>query len=129
MFGFRIDYGPLTVRQSAILNISYPLIGLIFFAMVGGLYLWRLHHFPHAVATIESVWNAETHGRNGTTVITMAELTFARTSPKGETIPCKYTFRIGKPDDGFKVGDKLEVVPATGTCQRADIIGRSIIVR
>jgi len=108
-----------------LLNVLLPLIGLVFFALAGSIYRWRLHHFPHAVATIEAVWDVESRHRGRTSIITMAELSFTRTSPKGEAIPCRYTARIGKPQDGFNVGDTLEIVPATGTCQRADIIGKS----
>ncbi|WP_037075096.1 hypothetical protein [Rhizobium mesoamericanum] len=103
---------------------SFPLIGLVICIAILGLYLWRLHHFEHSVATIEAVWEEEV-SRRGVTIITMAELSFSRTTPTGDSIGCRYKFEIGTPRDGFKVGDKLDIVPATGTCQRADIIGRS----
>jgi len=63
--------------------------------------------------------------RRGQIVATMAKLSFTRTSPTGETISCKYSFEVGTPQDSFQVGDKLEIGPATGTCERVNIIGRS----
>lgn len=125
MLAPRIDHGPPTTEQWTTLHILALLIPLALYAVIGGLYLWRLHHFPHAVATIEAVWDVEIRTRNGPTLITMAELTFTRTTRSGEAIPCRYSFEIGKPADGFQAGEKLEIVPATGTCQRANILGRS----
>ncbi|WP_370677114.1 hypothetical protein [Pleomorphomonas sp. PLEO] len=124
MFGPRINYRSMTPQQKRTANIVGGIIALVVFAMAGGLYLWRLRHFPHTVATIEAVWEKEVH-RKEKTIVTMADLSFTRTSPTGEAISCRYSFEIGTPRDGFQVGDKLEIVPATGTCQRVNIIGRS----
>jgi len=120
----RQTYDPKVTRELAVMKVIFPLIGLVICVAILGLYLWRLHHFERSVATIEAVWEEEV-SRRGVTVITMAELSFSRTAPAGESLQCRYQFEIGTPRDGFKVGDKLDIVPASGTCQRADIIGRS----
>lgn len=120
----RQTYDPKVTRELAVIKVIFPLIGLVICAAILGLYLWRLHHFERSVATIEAVWEEEV-SRRGVTVITMADLSFSRTTATGESLPCRYRFEIGTPRDGFKVGDKLDIVPATGTCQRADVIGRS----
>ena len=119
----RNKYDAKVTRQLAVMKIVFPLLGLVIFIAILGLYLWRLQHFEHSVATIEAVWDKEVN-RRGTTIVTMAELSFSRTAPSGEIIACRHQFEIGTPFDGFKVGDQLTIVPATGTCQRADIIGR-----
>lgn len=120
----RQTYDPKVTRQLAVMSIIFPLIGLVIYSAIYGLYLWRLHHFPHSVATIEKVWEQEVN-RHGLTIVTMAELSFSRVAPGGESFPCRYRFEIGMPRDGFKVGDKLDIVPDSGGCSRADIIGRS----
>lgn len=112
------------MRQLARMQVIFPLIGLAVFLGIFGLYQWRLHNFDHSVATIEAVWDTEVN-RRGMETITMAELSFTRTDPAGKSFPCRYQLEIGKPRDGFKVGDKLDIVPDSGGCQRADIIGRS----
>ena len=105
------------------MGILFPIAAFLMFGAMGGLYLWRVHHFEHTVATVENVWD-QAVSRRGQTVVTMAELSFTRYSPAGEEIACRHSFEIGTPRDGFKVGDRLKVVPATGTCQRVDILGR-----
>lgn len=120
----RQTYDPKVTRELAVMKIVFLFVGLVIFLAILGLYLWRLHHFERSVATIEAVWDEEVN-RRGTTIITMAELSFSRTAPNGASITCRYHFEIGTPFDDFKVGDKLDIVPATGTCQRADIIGRN----
>lgn len=119
----RRKYDAKVTRELAVIRIVFPLIGLAACSVIVGFYLWRLQHFVGSVATVEAVWDEEVH-RRGTTVVTMADLSFSRTTPTGETLPCRFQFEIGTPRDGFKVGDKLDIIPATGTCQRADIIGR-----
>jgi hypothetical protein len=119
-----VRFTPQQKREMNRVRGANGLIALIVFAAAGGLYLWRLQHFEHAVATVEAIWEKEVR-QGERTAITMAELSFTRTTRTGEVIPCRYSFEIGTPRDGYQVGDKLEIVPATGTCQRADIIGRS----
>lgn len=119
----RRKYDAKVTRELAVMRIVFPLIGLAACSAIVGFYLWRLQHFERSVATVEAVWDQEVN-RRGTTVVTMAELSFSRTTPTGAAIACKYQFEIGTPRDGFKVGDKLDIIPATGTCQRADIVGR-----
>lgn len=120
----RQTYDPKVTRELLVMKVIFPSVGLVICIAILGLYFWRLHHFEHSVATIEAVWQEEVH-RRGLIIITMAELSFSRTAPTGETIACRYNFEIGTPRDGFEVGDQLDIVPATGTCQRAHIIGRS----
>lgn len=115
----RQTYDPKVTRQLARMQVVLPLIGLAIFIGIFGLYQWRLHHFKHSVATIEALWDKEVN-RRGMEIITIAELSFTRTDPAGRSFPCKYQFEIGKPRDGFKVGDKLDIVPDSGGCQRAD---------
>ncbi len=31
---------------------------------------------------------------------------------------------LGVPEDGYQVGDKLDIVPAASTCSRFDVVGR-----
>jgi hypothetical protein len=114
---------PRVTRELAVMSIVFPLVGLAICTAIFGLYLWRLHHFEHSVATIEAVWEEDVY-RRGAETITMAELSFSRTALPGKTVACRHSFEIGTPRDAFAVGDKLDIVPATGTCQRADIIGR-----
>ena len=106
------------------MKVVLTLSGLVICIAILGHYQSRLHHFEWSIATIEAVWEREVN-RRGLTIITMAELSFTRTGPNGESFPCTYQFEIGTPRDGFKVGDKLDIVPDSGGCQRADIIGRS----
>ncbi|MBY5624885.1 hypothetical protein [Rhizobium leguminosarum] len=120
----RRKYDAKVTRELAVMRIVFALIGLVACVAILGFYLWRLQNFERSVATVEAVWDEEVN-RRGTTIVTMAELSFSRTAPMGEAIACRHQFEIGTPRDGFKVGDKLDIVPATGTCQRVDIIGRS----
>lgn len=119
----RQTYDPKVARQLTVMMITFPLAGALICIAIFGLYHWRLHHFEHSVATIEAVWEKEVN-RHGLKIVTMAELSFQRTTPTGTSFPCRYQFEIGAPRDGFKVGDKLDIVPDSGGCQRADIIGR-----
>ena len=102
---------------------------LIFGILVFGIWSWRIHHFPHAVATIAKVWNREAIisdrlGREtGRKTITEGRILFTRTHA-GKSYPCEMTIELGEPKDNFAVGQKLDVVPATGTCQRVDVVGR-----
>ncbi len=117
-------YDRKVMREMAVLKAFSLAAGFVICAGVFGLYFWRLHHFEHAVARIECVWEVKSH-RRGSLLATMAELTFVRKDAAGKSIPCRYAFEIGRPSDGFRAGDRLEVVPATGTCQHVDIIGRA----
>ncbi|MBB3385536.1 MULTISPECIES: hypothetical protein [unclassified Rhizobium] len=102
---------------------------LIFGILVFGIWSWRIHHFPHAVATIAEVWNREAImtdrlGREtGRKTITEGRIFFTRIHA-GKSYPCEMTVELGIPKDSFAVGQKLDVVPATGTCQRVDVVRR-----
>lgn len=120
----RQTYDPKVTRKLATMKVVFPFIGLMICIAILGLYRWRLHHFARSIATIEAVWEREVN-RRGLTIITMAELSFTRIAPSGESFPCRYQVEIGTPRDGFKVGDKIDIVPDSAGCQRADIIGRS----
>ncbi|CAN7277450.1 hypothetical protein LJR251_001294 [Rhizobium rhizogenes] len=91
--------------------------------LIGGLWSWRVSHFPHAVGTITALWE-ETVRDDGTVhVYAVGKVAFTRTH-NGKSFDCEITKRIGEPRDHFAVGDKLDLVPATGTCERVDIIDR-----
>lgn len=120
----RKRYDPKVQRQLLMLNaIGLPIAAAIL-AGIWGLYFWRLHTFDRSIATIEALWEEEVY-RRGKDIITMAELTYSNTATDGEDIECRNVFEIGRPLDGFSVGDRIEIVPATGTCQRIDVIGHS----
>ncbi|GAC1040861.1 hypothetical protein [Rhizobium sp. No.120] len=102
---------------------------LIFGILVFGIWSWRISHFPHAVATIAEVWNREAImtdrlGREtGRKTITEGRIEFTRRHA-GKSFPCEMIIELGVPNDNFAVGQKLDVVPATGTCQRVDVVKR-----
>jgi hypothetical protein len=102
--------------------------------MVIGLKAWRSSHFPHSIATITEVWDVQVRiGKHSWAsdlvfeptyrTITMAKIQFTRTY-REKSYDCTQSVDLGSPSDKYKVGDKLDVVPATGTCQRVDIVGR-----
>lgn len=94
-------------------------------AVVGfGAYWWRLTYFDRAVATIEDVWIVEKKAKSKPVFLAFAELTFTRVTPQGEAVDCRQVFHVGYASDNLKVGDKLLIVPARGTCQRINNLGR-----
>ncbi|EJL54883.1 hypothetical protein PMI09_02199 [Rhizobium sp. CF122] len=122
------------------MRLWWPLLlcGCLLFvgALVFGLRSWRLSHFPHAVATITEVWDKQirvSRGRGSAIAdlvvgptyetITMGRIQFERSS-RVKRYTCTMVLQLGKPNDKYRVGEKLDVVPATGTCQRVDVIGR-----
>lgn len=107
---------------------------VIFGGMVMGLKAWRVNNFAHSVATVTEVrdvkvrigkhdWVTDLVFEPRYETITMGEIQFTRTH-KGKSYDCTWWVELGSPSDKFKVGDRLDVVPATGTCQRVDIVGR-----
>ncbi len=101
-------------------------------ALVVGLRAWRFSNFPHSIATIHEVWDEKVKiaRRGGEPLFephyetfTFGTIVFER-QQKGITHSCKQTARLGRPKDNYAVGEKLDVVPATGTCDRVDVIGR-----
>lgn len=94
----------------------------VLFAGIAGAYFWRVKHAEHVVATIEDVWE-EARSRGST--VSVAELSFTRRTPKGTSVVCRVVVGIGAPSYGYKIGDKLDVVPRTGTCSRPFVIGRA----
>lgn len=110
------------LREMRRLQLFMLPAALAIFGLIGGLYLLRLNTFDRAVATIETVWDQ--HSRNEKQIVTFAMLTFTRMAPDGQSHQCRHAFRIGLPSENYRVGEKLEIIPATGTCQRADILGR-----
>jgi hypothetical protein len=102
---------------------------LIFGILVFGIWSWRISHFPHAVATIAEVWKREVIIKDrlgfetGRKTITEGRISFTR-SHAGKSYPCEMTIELGEPWDNFAVGQKLDVVPATGTCERIDVVKR-----
>lgn len=118
---------PVVLRQVRRLNIVLLLVGIVLLGLVGAAYIWRLHSFDRTVATIDAVWDAEQYGHGEKYTFTFGLLSFSRVAPDGESHVCRHTFRIGRPYDRFRVGEKLEIIPATGSCERADIIGRATV--
>ncbi|WP_455872859.1 hypothetical protein [Rhizobium yanglingense] len=55
--------------------------------------------------------------------VTMGRIQFVRTH-NGKAYDCSIAVQLGVPSDAYRVGERLDVVPATGTCQRIDVIGR-----
>ncbi|MDR6587640.1 hypothetical protein [Agrobacterium tumefaciens] len=101
-------------------------------ALVIGLRAWRFSNFPHSIATIQEVWDqkVKVSRRGGEPLFephyetfTFGTIVFER-QQKGITHSCKQRVRLGRPNDKYAVGEKLDVVPATGTCDRVDVIGR-----
>ncbi|WP_324184745.1 hypothetical protein [Endobacterium cereale] len=101
------------------------LAALVIFGLIGGLYLWRLQSFDRTVATIEAVWDEAQYGEGERHVFTFGLLSFTRIAADGQSHACRHPFRIGRPSEKFRVGEKLEIIPATGSCQRVDVIGRA----
>ena len=109
--------------------------GIFVGTLVIGLREWRFRHFPHSVATIQEVWDQKIkRSRRGDFIMdrfiepkydtfTFGRVAFERTQ-KGKTYFCSQSVRLGQPKDKYAVGEKLDVVPATGTCDRVDVIGR-----
>jgi len=121
-----IPKDPVVLGQLRRLNIVMPLVGIVLFGLVGAVYMWRLHSFERTIATIEAVWDAEQYGHGEKYTFTFGLLSFTRVAPDGQNHACRHPFRIGRPYDQFRVGEKLEIIPATGTCQRVDVIGRAV---
>jgi hypothetical protein len=106
--------------------------------MVFGIWTWRIHNFPRAVATITEVGQKQVRVHRGSgrgawledlvmkseyKTVTTGRIQFRRTH-KGKTHDCSMDVELGVPSDAYRVGEKVDVVPATGTCQRVDVIGR-----
>lgn len=51
------------------------------------------------------------------------DASFVRTHA-GKPYSCDFTLWLGEPKDKYAAGQKLEIVPATGTCKRADVVRR-----
>lgn len=116
---------PAVLGQLRRLKIILTLFGIALLGLAGAVYLWRLNTFDRTIATIEAVWDAEQYGHGEKYTYTFGLLSFTRVGSDGESHTCRQPFRIGRPDDQFRVGEKLEIIPATGSCQRVDVIGRA----
>ncbi|WP_173513074.1 hypothetical protein [Sinorhizobium psoraleae] len=53
----------------------------------------------------------------------MGTISFTRTHNR-KTYQCEAAVELGVPEDGYKIGDRLDIVPAASTCQRFDIVER-----
>ncbi|KQU99722.1 hypothetical protein ASC68_06900 [Devosia sp. Root105] len=93
--------------------------------LFAGLYAWRVSTFDRTTATILSVRIEERSARGGPIYVALGELSFTRIDKQGRSFDCRHEFEIGREADGFVAGDKLEIIPATGTCQRIDVLGRA----
>ena len=103
------------------------------YGLILGVQAWRANTFDRTIATVVSVRTEEWETTTGTgrrlakgepRYVTMAELAFNRIDAQGRSVGCRHEFMIGTPEDGFVPGDKVEIIPATGSCQRAEIVGR-----
>lgn len=120
---FRDNHRPL------VLGLAVPVI-------IGGLLVWAFHSwriasFPHAIATVQETWTVQVPvGRRSLfteqkyETITKGRIRFIR-SAGGRSYDCEVVVTPGVPDDQFKVGQKLDVVPAKSTCSRVDVVGRA----
>lgn len=97
---------------------------LAFGTILLGVYVWRISTFDRTIATVVSVRDEARRSGSVRRYVTVGELTFTRVDKEGRSFDCRHEFDIGVPEDRFAPGDKLEIIPATGSCQRADIIGR-----
>lgn len=120
-------------------RFAWPILVACCFAIVGalvmGLRAWRFSNFPHSIATIQEIWDEKVKvpRRSGPIrdlffepdyeTFTFGTIVFER-QQKGVTHSCKQTVILGRPKDKYAAGEKLDVVPATGTCDRVDVIGR-----
>jgi hypothetical protein len=109
----------------------------IFGVLAYGIWSWRVSSFPHVVATITEVWDEKIRysGRGSLIaesvfkveprykMVTFGRITFMR-HKNGTSHECERIVELGVPTDGYAVGQHLDVVPATGTCQRVDVIKR-----
>ena len=116
---------PVVLGQLRRLNIVLPLIGIVVLGLAGAIYMWRLNTFERTIATIEAVWDAEQYGHGKKYTFTFGLLSFTRIAPDGQSHACRHPFRIGRPSEKYQIGEKLEIIPATGSCQRVDIVGRA----
>lgn len=116
--------GPINPREHLRIYLHLAPAVIVAFAALAGFYAWRLATFPRTTATIERLWEVERTTRRGTWIATFAELSFTRTTPDGRRIDCRHEFEIGRPSDGYRLGEALVIIPAKGTCQRVDVIGR-----
>lgn len=99
-------------------------VSAVGYGMLYGLQAWRLSTFDRTIATVVAVHDEKRPSRGTPRYVTVGELTFTRVDKQGRTFDCRHAFDIGSPADGYAPGDLIEIIPATGTCQRADIIGR-----
>ncbi|GEC35699.1 hypothetical protein N181_30985 [Sinorhizobium fredii USDA 205] len=102
----------------------------ISFALYYAFQTWRVNNFSHSVGTVTSVAdrNVAVRTRGGfdtgrSETITVGTIVFTR-SHKGQTYSCEASVTLGVPEDGYQVGDKLDIVPAASTCSRFDVVGR-----
>lgn len=84
---------------------------------------WRVSHFPHSVATITSVWEVHIETGKANYTATYGKIAYQR-NYHGRSYSCEVTKELGRPEDGFVAGQKLDVVPAASTCERVDIVRR-----
>jgi hypothetical protein len=77
---------------------------------------WRIYHFPHATATVRQLAVKTFSGRHGQPYQhTIGELIFIR-EHRGQAYNCDEYVDLGKYPSRFETGQKLDVVPRTGTC-------------
>lgn len=95
----------------------------VVFLMLFGAQAYRRYTFPGSLATIVDVWEEKRKAREDPSVAVVGLLEFTR-EVDGQTMLCRTAKDIGWHPDRYEIGERLEVIPATGTCDRVDVIGR-----
>jgi hypothetical protein len=108
-------------ERRVILGIVFTTAALVF-SILFGLQAYRRYAFPRAVAAILDIREEERRGgRSGPYTAIIAILEFTR-EVDGQIVTCRTEKEIGRHPDRHEIGQKLEVIAATGTCDRVDII-------
>lgn len=95
----------------------------VVFAILFGVQAYRHYTFPRSVAIILNVWEEKRQVRRNPPIAVVGLLEFTR-EVDGQTEVCRTAKDIGWHPDRYQIGERLEVIPAAGTCDRVDVIGK-----
>jgi|GEM_PF-2567014 len=110
-------------ERRIVLGIVYT-VAVLAFALLFGIQAYRRHTFSHSVATILEISEEERDGgRSGPYIAIIGLLEFTREA-NGQIVTCRTEKEIDRGRHRHEIGQKLDVIPATGTCDRVDIIGK-----
>ncbi|WP_313601680.1 hypothetical protein [Rhizobium sp.] len=110
-------------ERRIVLVIVYTVVALAFVTLFG-VQAYRRFTFPHSVATILDIREEERDGgRSGPYVAIIGLLEFTREA-NGQIVTCRTEKEIDRGRHRHEIGQKLDVRPATGSCDRVDIIGK-----